>query len=68
MTAIPPELIERERQLLAQALRAPVGAPPRRRKLKLRKISDHVTRTWVSAGCFGEAMQWRLKEGKHKET
>jgi hypothetical protein len=39
------------------------GPPPR--KLRgLRKVSETVERTAVSAGCFGEAIQWRLKPGK----
>lgn len=66
----PKELIARERQLLADLLQteaARAGLPAtkvRRRALKLRKVSEHVERTWVSAGCFGEAVQWRLKGKK----
>jgi hypothetical protein len=56
-----PELIAKERQLLADALQAASKVQPRRRKLRLRKVSEHVVRSWVSAGCFGPSIQWRLK-------
>lgn len=62
MPPIPLQLIERERRLLAQALKSALPDAPRKRALKLRKISEHVERTWVSAGCFGEAVQWKLKQ------
>ncbi len=59
------DLVERERALLARLLReavSPKAAAPRKRRLKgLRKVSEVVERTWVSAGCFGEAIQWKLK-------
>lgn len=61
MATIPPQLIARERQLLAEALRAALPHAPRKRALKLRKVSEVVERKWVSAGCFGEAVQWKLK-------
>jgi hypothetical protein len=61
---IPPELIEEERRRLAEALREGLEAAPRKRKVVLRKVADHVERTWVSAGCFGEAVQWRLAKRK----
>ena len=64
--AIPDELIARERQLLADALQAALEVRPRRRRLRLRKASRCVQRTWVNAGCFGPSMQWRLK--KRPET
>lgn len=57
---IPPEIQARERQLLADALLASLQVRPRKRSKRLRKLSRHVERTWVSAGCFGEAVQWRL--------
>ncbi|MEZ6183594.1 MAG: hypothetical protein R3F62_01120 [Planctomycetota bacterium] len=58
---IPRTVIERERRLLSAALREALSpAPPRKRELALRKVSVSVRRTWVSAGCFGEAVQWRL--------
>lgn len=63
MAKIPDDVIARERALLAQALvRAARGAAgPRRRPLEgLRKVSTTVDRAWVSAGCFGEAVQWKL--------
>ncbi|MCO5171909.1 MAG: hypothetical protein M9894_36885 [Planctomycetes bacterium] len=63
MARIPEELTARERALLARALeeaaRPPLGPRPRKTK-GLRKVSQVVERTWVSAGCFGEAIQWRL--------
>jgi len=59
---IPAEIQARERQLLADALLASLQVRPRKRSKRLRKLSDHVERTWVSAGCFGEAVQWRLAE------
>lgn len=55
-------LVEEERRRLAEALREGLEPTPRKRKVVLRKVSDHVTRTWVSAGCFGEAVQWKLKK------
>lgn len=55
-------LVEEERRRLADALREGLPVSPRKRRIVLRKVSDHVTRTWVSAGCFGEAVQWRLKK------
>ncbi len=62
---IPDSLIAAERERLARVLdeAARAGAAPRgRRHLKgLRKVSDVVERTWVSAGCFGEVVQWKLK-------
>lgn len=64
MAKLPDDPAARERELLAQALvRAAQGAAgPRPRALKgLRKVSTIVERTWVSAGCFGEAVQWKLK-------
>lgn len=61
MGRIPPEVVLRERQLLALALRAALPQAPRKRALKLRKVSERVERSWVSAGCFGEAVQWKLK-------
>ncbi len=70
---IPPELIAKERELLARLLvsvaSAPSGPPdppraPPRKLRGLRKISETVERTAVSAGCFGEAIQWRLKPGR----
>lgn len=60
MSTIPKEWIDGERRLLAEALRAALVARPRERKMVLRKVSELVERTWVSAGCFGEAVQWRL--------
>jgi hypothetical protein len=66
MARIPGVLIARERQLLADALRAALHVRPRKRKLRLRKLSNHVERTWVSAGCFGEVVQWRLKPRKKR--
>jgi hypothetical protein len=66
MARIPPSLVARERQLLADALQASLVVRPRKRKLRLRKLSNHVERTWVSAGCFGEVVQWRLKPRKKK--
>lgn len=59
---IPENLIARERKLLADALLASLEVRPRKRGRRMRKLSDHVERTWVSAGCFGEAVQWRLPE------
>jgi hypothetical protein len=59
---IPPELIAAERALLARLLCAPPTVAPPRRALVLRKVSRTVERTWVSAGCSGEVVQWRLKE------
>ena len=55
-------LAAEERQRLADALREGLEVTPRKRRVVLRKVSDHVTRTWVSAGCFGEAVQWKLKK------
>lgn len=63
---VPPHLIARERELLAKALQAALTPTPRKRRMSLRKVSKLVERTWVSAGCFGEAVQWRLKK-KRKE-
>lgn len=57
---IPAEVTERERALLAEALRAQLQGVAPKRKTRMRKVSDHVKRTWVSAGCFGEAVQWKL--------
>ena len=57
---ISPELTARERDLLRAALSATLAVTPRKRAQRLRKLSEHVERTWVSAGCFGEAIQWRL--------
>lgn len=59
---IPPEIQARERRLLADALLASLQVRPRKRSKRLRKVSEHVERTWISAGCFGEAVQWRLAE------
>lgn len=64
---IPPHLIAKERQLLAAALQAALGPAPRKRRMSLRKVSQFVERTWVSAGCFGEAVQWKLKPRKRAE-
>lgn len=61
MARITDELIRRERQLLADALQAALQPRPRQRKLRLRKVEDTVKRSAVSAGCFGETVQWRLK-------
>lgn len=62
------DLVALERERLARALREaaqPATATPRKRPLKgLRKMSGIVERTWVSAGCFGEVIQWRLKPRK----
>lgn len=63
MARIPEELTARERALLARALEEaarPPAAPRPRQTRGLRKVSQVVERTWVSAGCFGEAIQWRL--------
>ncbi len=67
MSEIPPEVIANERRLLGEALRAALTVTPRKRQTKMRKISDHVRRTWVSAGCFGESVQWRLPPPKKKK-
>ncbi|MCA8922776.1 MAG: hypothetical protein KDD82_13260 [Planctomycetes bacterium] len=64
MAKIPPEVTERERALLSAALREALQVKPRKRRVKLRKVSEYVTRTWVSAGCFGESVQWKLKSKK----
>lgn len=67
MSQIPPELIAQERELLARLLSdaAPSPAVPLQRKIRgLRKVSQVVERTSVSAGCFGETIQWRLKAKK----
>jgi len=61
-----PEQIEDERRRLAEALREGLPVEPRKRKIVLRKVSDHTRRTWVSAGCFGEVVQWRLRKRKRK--
>ena len=63
MDAIPAELVALERDRLARVLAGAVAAAtPRRRRLKgLRKVSETVERTAVSAGCFGEVVQWSLK-------
>lgn len=64
MAKTPDDVVARERDLLALALvRAAEGVTgPRPRPLKgLRKVSTIVERTWVSAGCFGEVVQWKLK-------
>ncbi len=64
MAKPPDDVAARERALLAEALvRAAQGATgPRPRRLTgVRKVSTVVERTWVSAGCFGEAVQWKLK-------
>jgi hypothetical protein len=65
VAASPDDLIARERELLARVLRAavaPTPATPRKRKIRgLRKVSEVVERTWLSVGCFGEAIQWKLK-------
>ena len=67
MPKIPSKVIERERRLLSAALRESSNqAPPRKRETRLRKVSEYVKRTWVSAGCFGEAVQWRLGRKKRK--
>ena len=66
MARIPKTLIEQERELLANLLQAS-AAKPVKRKLLLRKVSETVQRSWVSAGCFGEAVQWRLKEKKKRK-
>lgn len=65
---IPPALIAQERALLAAALRAELTPPPRRRQRGLRKVSEHVERTWASAGCFGEAVQWRLAKRQEDQA
>jgi hypothetical protein len=62
---IPPELIAQERELLARLLvsaASPQAEAPPRKLRGLRKVSETVERTAVSAGCFGEAIQWRLKK------
>lgn len=65
MAKIPQELIDEERRLLAKHLAAQVPTAPPKRELKgIRKVSQTVERTWVSAGCFGEAIQWKLKGSK----
>ena len=64
MAKIPQALIESERRLLAEALQTQLPAKPPRRKLKIRKVSETVERTWVSAGCFGEAVQWKLRSAR----
>ncbi len=62
MAKIPQELIDEERRLLAKHLAAQVPLAPPKRELKgIRKVSQTVERTWVSAGCFGEAIQWKLR-------
>lgn len=66
MATIPDDLIARERGLLAQALVAAArdqvpGTARRRQARGLRKVSDVVDRTWASASCFGEVVQWRLE-------
>jgi len=67
MPRISKTVIERERRLLSAALRESLKqAPPRKRETQLRKVSEYVKRTWVSAGCFGEAVQWRLSRKKRK--
>jgi len=65
MTAADHEPVaDAERRLLAAGLAGelPPGPPRPKRKLRLRKVEDRVARTWVSAGCGGEVVQWRLKE------
>ena len=65
MPEIPQELIDEERRLLAKHLTAAVPtAPPPRQLQGIRKVSQVVERTWVSASCFGEAIQWKLKGPK----
>jgi hypothetical protein len=66
VSEISPELIAKERELLARLLASAAvvasSGNPRPRKLRgIRKVSETVERTAVSAGCFGEAIQWRLK-------
>ncbi len=65
------DLVAKERELLARALREAVlspraaggagGGPPKRKRKGRGEVSEVVERTWVSAGCFGEAVQWKLK-------
>lgn len=67
MAKVPNKVIERERRLLSAALRESLDpAPPRKRSTRLRKVSEYVKRSWVSAGCFGEAVQWRLGRKKRR--
>jgi hypothetical protein len=63
VSAIPPDLTRREQELLARLLAdAALPRQPVARKIRgLRKVSEHVERTAVSAGCHGEVVQWRLK-------
>jgi hypothetical protein len=65
MARVSDEIIARERALLARLLEAG-AARPRKRTLRVRKVSESVERSWVSAGCFGEAIQWRLKAKKRR--
>jgi len=61
---IRPELMAKERELLARLLASAASPPavaPRRTIRGLRKVSETVERRAVSAGCFGESIQWRLK-------
>ena len=63
MPEIPADLIMKERELFARLLAsaATPSLPVARKVRGLRKVSEFVERTAVSAGCFGEAVQWRLK-------
>ncbi len=63
MSEVSPEVIAAERALLAAHLRATVAGPvrPGRRPLVLRQVGARVEKCAVSAGCFGEVVQWRLK-------
>lgn len=56
------EIAAGERKLLVDGLNGalPPGPARRKRKLRLQKVQERVERTWVSAGCFGETIQWRL--------
>ena len=68
MAKVSREVIERERRLLSSALREALQRPaPRKRTTELRKVSDYVKRSWISAGCFGEAVQWRLGRKRRKK-
>lgn len=55
----------KEAEQLARALRDEARGvpppPPRKRVQRLRKVSEHCDRIWVSPRCGGDFIQWRMK-------